>query len=243
MNNTVSASIIGIAIVLAAWVVGQNMNHPTTITTASQNSVSVNGDGQVFAQPDTFTLDVLAEEKTKTTAEGFAAVGKKVALVQKLLKENGIADKDIQSVNIAINPNYVYDNGKSSVDGFVATHGLKIKIRKLASIDTILSGVSNIPGIQIQNTSYDIDDKTEFYRQAREMAIAKARQKAEDMAKATGIKLGKISSLSESQSYNPPMYQNQMFKMSAEATTGGATGVSVGQLELTTTVSISYEID
>jgi hypothetical protein len=30
--------------------------------------------GQVFAKPDTFILQVAAEEKTKTTEEGFAAV-------------------------------------------------------------------------------------------------------------------------------------------------------------------------
>jgi uncharacterized protein YggE len=60
------------------------------------------------------------------------------------MKENGINDKDIQSVNISINPNYNYDNGKSTIDGFVASHGLKIKIRKLESVDAILTGVSTI---------------------------------------------------------------------------------------------------
>jgi uncharacterized protein YggE len=60
------------------------------------------------------------------------------------MKTNGIAEKDIQSINIAINPNYNYDNGKTTVDGFVATHGLRIKIRKLESIDTILAGISSI---------------------------------------------------------------------------------------------------
>lgn len=115
------------------------------------------------------------------------------------MKTNGILEKDIQSVNIAINPNYTYDNGKQNMDGFTATHGLRIKIRKLESIDTILSGISTIPGVQIQNTSYDIDDKAEFYKEARTLAIAKARQKAEDMAKATGISIGKVTSISENQ--------------------------------------------
>ena len=144
MNNTISSFIVAIAIIIAAWVIGQNLNHTTQITTSNQNSISVNGDGQVFAKPDTFILQVAAEEKTKTTEEGFAAVAKKIGAIQNLMKTNGIAEKDIQSINIAINPNYNYDNGKTTVDGFVATHGLRIKIRKLESIDTILAGISTI---------------------------------------------------------------------------------------------------
>ena len=109
------------------------------VTTSNQNSISVNGDGQVFAKPDTFILQVAAEEKTKTTEEGFAAVAKKIGAIQNLMKANGITEKDIQSINIGINPSYNYDNGKSTIDGFIATHGLRIKIRKLDSIDTILA--------------------------------------------------------------------------------------------------------
>ncbi len=161
------------------------------------------------------------------------------------MKDNGVAEKDIQSVNIAINPNYVYENitGKSSIDGFIATHGLAIKIRNLDSIDAILAGVSGISGVQIQSTSYDIDDKTAFYREARDLAIAKAKQKAEDMAKASGISLGKVISISENQGYTPP-YSNQYAKSNmagAEIASDNGT-VSVGQLTISTTVSLSYEI-
>ena len=158
------------------------------------------------------------------------------------MKANGITEKDIQSINIGINPSYNYDNGKSTIDGFIATHGLRIKIRKLDSIDTILAWVSTIAWVQIQNTSYDIDDKTEFYREARAMAITKARQKAEDMAKATGIAIGKVTSISENQSYNPPIYRNQMMKAEVASDAGWAGTVSLGQMEITTTVSINYEI-
>lgn len=144
MNTTLSAGIIGIAIIASAWLIANNINHTATITSGNQNSISVSGDGKVFATPDTFVLTVMAEEKTKTTQEGFAQVGAKIASLKALMSQNGVAEKDIQSVNISINPNYTYDNGKSSIDGFVATHGLTIKIRKLESVDQILTGVSTI---------------------------------------------------------------------------------------------------
>jgi uncharacterized protein YggE len=63
------------------------------------------------------------------------------------------------------------------------------------------------------------------------------------MAKATGISIGKVMSISESQNYNPPVYGNQMMKASMMAdgeNSGGS--VSLGQMEITTNVSINYEI-
>lgn len=62
----------------------------------------------------------------------------KISQVKALLSKNGIEEKDIQSVNISINPNYNYDNGKSTIDGFVASHGLSIKIRNLENVDDFL---------------------------------------------------------------------------------------------------------
>ncbi len=242
MNTSYSALIIGLAIIISAWIVGSNINHTATITSGNQNSISVSGDGKVFATPDTFLLTVIAEEKTKTTQEWFAQVGAKIGNLKELMKTNGIADKDIQSVQISINPNYNYDNGKSTIDWFVATHGLTIKIRKLDSVDAILTGVSSVAGVRIQSTGYDIDDKTELYRQARNLAIAKARQKGEDIAKASGIKIWKVISINESQDSTPHLYQNQMMKVSNSGEMNDAGGVSAGQLEVTTTVAINYEI-
>lgn len=63
------------------------------------------------------------------------------------------------------------------------------------------------------------------------------------MAKATGISIGKVTSISESQNYNPPMYSNQMMKASmADAGGNGGGSVSLGQMKITTNVSINYEI-
>ena len=242
MNTAYSALIIGLAIIISAWIIGRNINHTAMINSGNQNSISVSGDGKVFATPDTFLLTVIAEEKTKTTQEWFAQVGVKIASLKELMKTNGIADKDIQSVQISINPNYIYDNGKSTIDGFIATHGLTIKIRKLDTVGAILSGVSSVAWVRIQSTGYDIDDKTELYRTARNLAIAKARQKAEDIAKASGISMWKVISINESQDSTPPIYQNQMMKVSNVGEMSDAGGVSAGQLEVTTTVAINYEI-
>ncbi|MBP9779826.1 SIMPL domain-containing protein [Candidatus Gracilibacteria bacterium] len=241
MNSYISPIIIGFAIVVGSWLVATNINHTSVITSEQSNNLSVSGDGKAFAKPDTFIVTVLAEEKSKNTKDGFALVNTKIAQIKKALLDNGIAEKDIQSNNISINPNYVYDNGKSTIDGFIASHGLTVKIRNLENVDTILSSVSTIANLQIQSTSYDIDDKTPLYKTARELAIAKARQKAEDMAKASGITLGRILSINESQGYAQPM-SNQYYARAEMDSVAPGSGISAGELEISTTVSITYEI-
>ncbi len=195
-----------------------------------------------MVKPDTFIVSILAEEKRKTTKEGFAAVNEKIAIVKTMLIKNGVKESDIQSVNIGINPNYVYDSGASRVDGFIATHGLSVKIRALDSVDSVLEWVSATPDVRIQSTSYDVDDKTPLYKDARDLAIKKARQKAEDIALASWVSLGKITSISESQNYTPPMYnQYAMMAKTEDASVGGA-GISAWELEISTNISITYEI-
>lgn len=216
MSNLVSSALIGLAIVAAAWIIGQNINHRAVIDNGNQNTLAVSGDGKVFAKPDTFLLSVMAQEKAKTTKDAFAKTNDKIAKIKQVLLDNKVEEKDVQSVNINIYPNYNYDNNKTTIDGFLASHGLSIKIRNLDSIDAILSSVSAIDGVQIQSTSYDVDDKTDLYKQAREMAIAKAKQKANDMARAGGVNLGRVMSMSESQYNSPVPYANQFFSKAAD---------------------------
>lgn len=242
MNNSLSAALVSLAIIVWSWIVATNINHTSVISSEQNNNLSVSWDGKISASPDTFIVTVLAQEKSKNTKEGFSLVNNKIAQVKKILTENKIADADIQSTNISINPNYNYDNGKTNIDGFIATHGLTIKIHNLESVDSILSGVSSVENVQIQSTSYDIDDKTNLYKDARDLAIAKAKQKATDIARASGVTLGRILSINESQGYASPI-ANQYFAkaeaMSADLSWGG---ISAGQMEINTTVNITYEI-
>ena len=60
---------------------------------------------------------------------------------------------------------------------------MTIKVRKFESVNTILDGVVAIEGVQIQGVSYDLSDKEKVYSEARKMALEKARQKADELAK------------------------------------------------------------
>ena len=95
----------------------------------------------------------------------------------------------------------------------------------------------------MNGVDYDLADKEKAYAEARKMALEKAREKAEAMAKIAGVSIVSVASISENVSGGvTPMYQNvRMMDMAGEAK-ATSTELSLGQVEYTATVNIAYEI-
>jgi uncharacterized protein len=95
----------------------------------------------------------------------------------------------------------------------------------------------------MNGVDYDLADKEKAYAEARKMALEKAREKAEAMAKIAGVSIVSVASISENVSSGvTPMYQNvRMMDMAGEAKST-STELSLGQVEYTATVNVAYEI-
>jgi uncharacterized protein len=146
------------------------------------NSIAVQGEGKVFAQPDVFLLDLNVSKLANSTATAQTQTKQVMDQVISLAKDLGIDAKDIQTANLSIFPEYDYLNGTQTIKGYRANHSLTLKIRKLESVDAIIPKISFDNDIQISSMRYDIDDKTAFYSQARKLAYEKAEQKAKELA-------------------------------------------------------------
>lgn len=159
-----------------------------------------------------------------------------------LLRDAGVADADIQTTGIYLNPEYNYVDGTQKPNGFSATHSLSVKVRKMADANTILDKVAEIVGVQIQSVSYDLDKKDSVYSEARKAALEKAREKAEEMAKVASVSIKKVQSISESGTESAPVpYQNAKIMMADAGTS--STSLSPGQLEYTINVAVTYELE
>jgi uncharacterized protein YggE len=170
------------------------------------NSIAVQGEGKVFAQPDVFLLDLGVSKLANSTATAQTQTKQVMDQVISLAKELGIESKDIQTTNLSINPEYDYLNGTQTIKGYRANHSLTLKIRKLDTVDAIIPKISFDNDIQIASMRYDIDDKTAFYSQARKLAYQKAEQKAKELAELASITLDKAISISDQVIQNYPIY-------------------------------------
>ncbi len=210
------------------------------------NTINVDGDGKVMAQPDMVILMVAISEVAKTTAEAQKSTNLKIDQLKTILKQGWVADKDVQSSNISLYPEYDYNGTRSILSGYRSNHTLTITIKNSdpsgAVVSKLIDQIVVIPSVQLQNISYDIEDKSVLLGQARELAFQKAQQKAEQLAKLGGLTLDKPLAINESiaQSIAPyPMNRNVMaMDIQWQAEQAPSVWVAPGQLEVSLQLNI-----
>lgn len=167
-----------------------------------EHSISVEGQWEVHVTPDTVILTMNIEWRAASTKEAQKDVNEKSKSVMNLLSNYKIKESDIKTVSSSTYEDFDWTNNGRVSMWFVAHQTLQVKIKD-ANIENnwvaekIISEISDIEWVLLNNVSYDIYDKSEYYSQARELAIQKAHQKAEDLAKYAWVNLWKAISISE----------------------------------------------
>jgi uncharacterized protein YggE len=211
-----------------------------------QNQFNVSGQGRVFAKPDIANLTVGVKTEVKATAaEAVKENTKKMNEIIKALKDLDIDEKDIKTVNYSLNPSYDWSTSRQRLLGYEVSQNVTIKIRDLDKIGETIAKTTEKGANQIGNIEFTIDDENELKAQARDLAIEKAKAKAEDIVKKTGMKLGKIINVYENQYYAPQT--NYYAKDLAYGLGGGsealpAPAIQVGQNEVMVEVNVVYEV-
>ncbi len=205
-------------------------------------TVSVQGEGKSSLIPNIYTFSITANEKGKTTKEVNEALAKKINAAQVILENNKIDKKEIQSQNVDISENRVYENSNSKIDGYRGTHTLSIKVRDMDNAGKIIDALTSIDGLLVNGGNYTNDDTTSTLEVARKLAFENAKTKAEELAKLAGMKIGKPVSINETVMgwYNPPIYYARNMAMAEDSVAG--TSINPGEQELTVQVNIVFEI-
>lgn len=212
-----------------------------------KNTISMTAQGKVEAKPDLATVNVGVLTNAATAKAAQDENTKQANKIIDFVKKQGIDSKDIATSNFSVYPNYDYTSGRNEITGYQANQNLTIKIRGVdKSTDTlnkILGGAVDSGSNQIQGVSFGFDDPDNLRQEARKQAIEKAKQKAEELAQITGIRLGKIVSVSDnSNSFPYPM----PYALEGKAAGGGAVSVTPdvepGSQDITADITLVFEI-
>ena len=214
---------------------------PPSSETTPPRTLTVSGSGKVFATPDIANITVGVHIEGRDAMKAVAENNTSTAEVIDTLKAMGVAAKDIQTTNYSIYPQREYDTeGKpTGVVLYIVDNSVYVTVRDLDQVGKILnevvkSGANSINGIQ-----FDVSDPTAVQSQARAAAVDNAHAKAQELAKAAGVTLGPVQTISEYTSSAPaPMYAMRDSVMAAPA----SVPVEAGQLALTIEVNIVYQI-
>jgi len=210
------------------------------------NQISVSAEGEIFAKPDIATMSFGVQTKSyKEAVEATTAGTEKMNAVMAVFAELNIDEKDIKTTQYNLKPVYSWpkDEGVRVLSGYELYQAATVKIRDLAKIGEVIEAVSAAGANQVGNINFTIDDTDELQMQAREEAIANAKDKAQAIADAAGISLGKIINIYESS--NPqPMYRNDFsYAESAMNMRGGAVpDIATGEMEVKVNVTLVYKI-
>lgn len=222
---------------------------------AASNTITVSGEGEVFAVPDTATFSVTVQEKNKEVKVAQEAATKKTNDIIAYLEDQGIDEKDIQTTDYSVYPQYDYIQGacrdgicppgRQVLNGFEVSQTLTIKVRDTEQAGDLLSGVGSRGASSVSGLSFTIDDQDALENEAREKAISQAEEKAEALADSLGVDIVRIVGFNESGSYPPMPYAARggvALDMAESTKLQSSPELPVGQNKIISSVSVTYEI-
>jgi len=212
------------------------------------NTISTAGDGKVYATPDMAEINLSFSETAPTSKEALDKVNSKIDQAMKVARDSGLADADIATTGLSVYTEYDYSGNTRRLLGQRATQSLSLKIRNIdrtaSKAATLIDAISAIENVQLNGITFDIEDKSRLFSQARELAYEKAQQKAKELSSLAGVKLLKPVSISDSTyDISPKPYFANTNELRMASGGGDATQVPGGEIAVTTTLSILWGIE
>jgi uncharacterized protein len=206
--------------------------------------LSVSGTGEAATAPDMAIVDLAVLREADTAREALDANNKAMSDVLAALKKDGIAEKDLQTSGLSIQPKYDYsknDGSAPTLTGYQVTNSLTVRIRDLAKLGSVLDesvtlGVNQGGGIRFANDKPDALLET-----ARKDAVRNAIAKAKTMAEAAGVKLGRIVEMSEASA--PSMPQPMVRMAMAKEMSDASVPVAAGENSYLVTVNVTFALE
>ncbi|MEK7067616.1 MAG: SIMPL domain-containing protein [Patescibacteria group bacterium] len=249
-NKIVTIFISILLVVLTIWVGVLTRNSVKAyryigLSAEQKHSINITGQGKVVAMPDIAKIQLGLQTEDKSVAKAQKDNTDKMnAVIDKLKKDFNIDDKDIQTANYNIYPQYDWANNRQVLRAYQVSQSVNVKIRDLNKISDILTAVGQAGLNQVSGLTFDVDEPENLKQQARELAIKNAQEKADALAKIADVKLGKVISFSE-YSNEPPVpmpYESYAMKGAGIGGGGAAPAVEAGSTEIIMTVNVEYEI-
>jgi uncharacterized protein YggE len=201
--------------------------------------ITMSGHGEARATPDTAILSAGVSAQAPTAAAALAANNSRMQAVIVALKKQGLPDKDIQTSNFSVSPQYASGNGEAPrVTGYQANNQVEVRLEDVSKLGATLDALVAAGANQMNGVSFSIRNDAELLAQARAAAVAEARLKADIFSKAAGVGLGSILSIGENGNEGP----RPLFAAAPMMARAKSVPVSLGEQSVAADVTIVWEI-
>jgi uncharacterized protein len=232
------------ALMLGAAALSAMAEAQTTSTVAQAiagTKLDVSATGKVTRVPDVAIISAGVVTRATTAVAAIQQNADRMERVRAALKRAGIEDRDVQTSNISLNPEYRYEqNRPPQLVGYTASNQVNVRFRDIRNSGKILDALVAEGSNQINGPTLTIDKPEAALDEARGRAIAVGRARADLYARALGMRVVRLLSVSESGGYQVPPPMPVM--MRAEMAQGADTKIDPGEQELQVTLGMSFEL-
>ena len=240
MNRMMIALLVGAAALPAVPASAQDL--VTVARPVAGTRLDISATGTVSRVPDLAIISAGVITRSSTASGAIADNAARMERVRAALRRAGIADRDIQTSSINLNPDYRYENNQPPVlTGYQASNNVSVKFRDIRKSGEILDALVAEGANQINGPSLTIDKPEAAYDEARTRALAVGRARAELYARSLGMRVVRLLSVSEGGGYSRPpmpMYGRAEVAMAADA----KTTIEPGSQDLEVSLAMSFEL-
>jgi len=218
---------------------------PTTVvanTQPTQRLLNVTGSGSVYLKPDVAYINIGVHTELATAAEAVAENSGQTGKVIEALKKFGLKDADIRTAYFSIYPSVQYNPQTNERTGmmYVVDNSVYVTVRDIEKLGDLLDATLSAGANSVNSIQFDVEDKSEAMKEARDAAVKDAEVQATELAAAAGITLGDLQRLDFYSTVPSEVFPG--YGKGGGGAEAAAVPIQTGQLTVTATVSMSYEI-
>lgn len=206
--------------------------------------LDISATGEVSRVPDVAVISAGVVTRADTATAAIAENARRMERVTAALRRAGIAERDIQTSTVNLNPDYVYaERQPPRLSGYQASNSVNVRFRDIRNAGRILDALVAEGANQINGPSLTIDKPEAALDEARTRALAAGRARAELYARSLGMQVVRLLSVSEGSGFQVPPPMPYARLQAADASAGSAaTEIAPGEQRLQVTVQMSFEM-
>jgi len=217
---------------------GARIEAVAPVLSADTHTITTRGVGRASGTPDTLTIVIGVSTQDSSAKAALNANNLKANALIELLRGKGVADKDLQTRQLTINP--TYNDKSATISGYQVDNTVQATLHSIATAGALLDAAAAVVGnaVRVQQVGFSIGDDSSIRAQARAEAVNQAKAQAAQLAKAAGVTLGRIRSLTELPDSGSPI----RYDAAAPAASAASAPLPPGEQELTVAVDIVYDV-
>jgi uncharacterized protein YggE len=234
---------LGLAVSNGSASASGNTGSVSAACASSAPKLTVQGTGNASATPDLLTVSVAVNVTDPSAQASLVDDNSRAGAVTAALKQGGVAEKDIQTSNVSIQPNF---NLAGNITGYAMTNTLTAKLRNFSTAGSVIDAVTAAAGnaARIDSLTFSIEDPRKVEDTARTDAVNQAVSHARSMAQAAGERLGPVCSLSDetSPTYFGAGLSAGSFRQSASADVASPVPLQAGSQQVSAQITLVYAL-